>query len=363
MLLLAGLVACGTERHGVRLCDLRSGDAVHSLHAPVQHGSRGSSRGSSGGGGGASVRALDWAPAGDGHMLVAGNRRHAAVFLSSAVLLDVLPAVLRLWRRVISSSFSGTTDGCVRLWDVRKGGSAQRSYLLSFDAQQEDHLGEGGGEQWASSSSSRKRGRDGGAPPRSEDPAAAAAADGEDKSCIDFTSRRRTEAMYSAAAAVGVAGGRVGAGGVHARVRRREEARAAGQALDWSREGAAVAHRAEVVALKYSPSGAHLVSCGNDGQVGKGGWVGGCGVSVCLSPCAVCVRLCSDIVVVFVACCCLLVLVGAVAVVELARQVILWGTASGKKYPINYSPDCCKTRLRYDIGKYCAFTTLQSQIT
>ena len=37
--------------------------------------------------------------------------------------------------------------------------------------------------------------------------------------------------------------------------------------LDWARETAAVAHRAEVVALKYSPSGAHLVSCGNDGQV------------------------------------------------------------------------------------------------
>jgi hypothetical protein len=67
---LAGLVACGTEQHGIRLCDLRTGDAVHSLLAPLTQHEGGGGSGSSSS---SSVKALDWCPSGDGHLLVAGS--------------------------------------------------------------------------------------------------------------------------------------------------------------------------------------------------------------------------------------------------------------------------------------------------
>jgi hypothetical protein len=133
---------------------------------------------------------------------------------------------------------------------------------MSFDARQEDHgvreeeeeEEEAGGEE--EEAVGRKRGR-----------AGALLGGVEDASCIDFPSRCRAEALYSSTTEARLPGG----GGVPIggrRVRSREQARAAGQAVDWSRASAAVAHRgAEVVALKYTPSGAHLVSCGNDGQV------------------------------------------------------------------------------------------------
>lgn len=31
---------------------------------------------------------------------------------------------------------------------------------------------------------------------------------------------------------------------------------------------------------------------------------------------------------------------------------MLWGAASGNKLPQHFSPECCKTRLRYDIGRF-----------
>lgn len=147
----------------------------------------------------------------------------------------------------------GSVDGCVRLWDVRKGGSAGRSYLMSFDAHQDDHLTANIDQDDAQSS--RKRIRE---------------CNAEAANDIDFASRVRTEELYSRSSGQeqSQSGLSVPVGGVHARVRGRQQARAASQAIDWSREGAAVAHRdTEVVALKYSPSGAHLVTCGNDGQV------------------------------------------------------------------------------------------------
>ena len=145
----------------------------------------------------------------------------------------------------------GSVDGCVRLWDVRKGGSAGRSYLMSFDAHQDDHLHLPAHADHDAAQGSRKRGRE---------------FETEDAHGIDFASRLQTDTMYSSGQEQSRSG--IAAGGVHARVRGRQQARAAGQAVDWSREGAAVAHRdTKVVALKYSPSGAHLVTCGNDGQV------------------------------------------------------------------------------------------------
>lgn len=69
--LQASLVACGTEGHGVRLCDLRCGDTSLCLRAPVS--------------GGASVRALDWSPSGAGHLLVAGRLTSDGKYLSARV--------------------------------------------------------------------------------------------------------------------------------------------------------------------------------------------------------------------------------------------------------------------------------------
>jgi WD40 repeat protein len=68
-----GLVACGTEKHGIRLCDLRTGDAVHAIAVPVTGSERS---------GGSCVKALDWSPSGDGHILAAGNFGPPRIYFS-----------------------------------------------------------------------------------------------------------------------------------------------------------------------------------------------------------------------------------------------------------------------------------------
>ena len=120
---------------------------------------------------------------------------------------------------------------------------------MSFDTEQDDHLASC---EEDDTKSFRKRSRNGDS--------------SEETSSIDFSARRKMDSLISTASSS--AGGTLFNSSLQARVRRREHSRAANQAVDWSREGAAVAHRGtDVVALKYSPSGAHLISCGNDGQV------------------------------------------------------------------------------------------------
>jgi hypothetical protein len=176
----------------------------------------------------------------------------------------------------------------VRLWDVRKGGSASRSYLMSFDAQQDDHMDDSQAHSSLSpqsrlSQSSSSRAIAGGRRKRNRGERDDTHADDydDDVSRIDFTARQQVEAGYSSlssssfetsdgnqrAYTSSLSSLSSGTGGM-GRVQKREQARAASQAVDWSREGAGCAHSGgSVTALKYTPSGTHLVSCGNDGQV------------------------------------------------------------------------------------------------
>lgn len=152
------LVACATESSGIRLCDLNSGDSSHTLGT---HSS--------------APRCLDWCP------------YHEYTLVS------------------------GSVDGTVCLWDIRKAGV--HAQYLSFDLLQ-DH-----------------------------------------SAVIDRS--------------------------IHQRV-------------DWNRQLAAKAHSKAVTAVKFTPGGRHLVSCGNDK----------------------CVRL--------------------------------WDAQTGKLHPIRYDP-CCHSTLKYEI--------------
>jgi WD40 repeat protein len=66
------------------------------------------------------------------------------------------------------------------------------------------------------------------------------------------------------------------------------------QRVDWNQQLAAKAHTKAVNAIRYSPGGTHLISCGND------------------------------------------------------RMVRLWDAVTGKLHPIRYS-ECCSSMLKYEI--------------